>query len=174
MCVHACTHIYIYIYTLHNFPTAKFQGCILMNVKLRGKCLGTGEKMRQKREKLTLFEWAGQLKVDTEFHRKNQVGSWPQARTAASAPFESVHTPCATSAPTPPVLWGLKSSSCWTAAAVNHFLAYHMFTRQKDGSEKTATCLLLAGQNPVPTSSGHFVFFSNLWEWREGMKDWPS
>ena len=66
-----------------------------MNVKLWGKCLGTGEKMKQKRKKLTLFEQVSQLRVDTEFHRKNQVGSWPQARTVASAPCESVHTPCA-------------------------------------------------------------------------------
>ena len=61
--------------------------------------------MRQKREKLTLFEWASQLKVDAEFHRKNQVGSWPRARTVASAPCESVHTPRAhiNSHPTSPL-----------------------------------------------------------------------
>ena len=65
------------------------------------------------------------------------------------------HVP--TSTPTPPVRWGLKPSSCWTAAVVNHFLAYYMFTRQKDGSEKTPTRLLPAGWNTVTASSGHFV-----------------
>ena len=95
LCVCVCVCVHRCIYTLHDFPIAKFQGCILMNVKLWGKCLGTGEKMKQKRKKLTLFEQVSQLRVDTEFHRKNQVGSWPQARTVASAPCESVHTPCA-------------------------------------------------------------------------------
>lgn len=108
-CVHRC------IYTLHDFPIAKFQGCILMNVKLWGKCLGTGEKMRQKSEKLTLFEWASQLKVDAEFHRKNQVGSWPRARTAASAPCESVYTPRAhiNSHPAGPAGLPLRSITSW-------------------------------------------------------------
>lgn len=111
------------MYILQDFPAVRFQGYTLMNHKLWGRKSGHGKenKAKEGEERVTLLEQARQLKADAEFQRKNQVGSWPQAKTVASTlPCPYTHTHAAaddTCSAQSSELWHLKCSGCGSEAA---------------------------------------------------------